>query len=124
MNFSSLPCVLHAPPISSSCTGSIYIYHRLTSPTNFPWLSLPQTENSQLFWEPRYTAVARTRITGNTSHGRYCCVTSPRITENTFHVIPSHCCDVIAHAFIATVHAWTRRKHFQSIVEWSVCHTT
>jgi hypothetical protein len=35
--------------------------------------------------------MARTRITGNTSHYCYCCVT-PRITESTCHMIPIHCC--------------------------------
>jgi hypothetical protein len=77
--------------------------------------------NSELFWEPRYIAVARTRITRNTSHDCYCCVTSPQITENTCHVIPTHSCVTSCMCCIAMVHAWTQRKHFHGTGAWCVC---
>jgi hypothetical protein len=90
--------------------------HSLTSTISYCKL------NSQLIWEPRYIAMAWTRITGNTSHDRYCCVTSPRITENTCHVIPAHYCVTPQRMrCIGMVHARTRRKHFHSIVVWPVC---
>jgi hypothetical protein len=54
--------------------------------------------NSQLFWEPRCIAVARTDITGNTSRDRYFCVTSPRITENMSRDPYTLLCDVTAYA--------------------------
>jgi hypothetical protein len=53
---------------------------------------------SQLFWVPRYIAVARIRITGNTSRDRYCCVTASRITENTSRDPYTLLCDVTSHA--------------------------
>jgi hypothetical protein len=66
--------------------------------------------------------MARTRITGNTSRDRYCCVTSPRIAENTCLVIPTHSY-VTSRGIrcIATIHARTRKKHFHSIAAWRVC---
>jgi hypothetical protein len=77
--------------------------------------------NYQLFWEPRYIALAWTRITGNMSHDRYCCVTSLRITDSTCHMIFTHCCVMSLHLHcIATVQRM-RRKHFHSIVAWCVC---
>jgi hypothetical protein len=78
--------------------------------------------NTQLFWEPRYIAAARTRIIRNTSRDRHSLLCDVTAYHRKHHVIPTHCCVTSPRMrCIATVHAWTKRKHFHRIVARRVC---
>jgi hypothetical protein len=91
-----------------------------SSAMNFPCLSLTANCLPVLLGAWLYSRGTDT-ITWNTSRDRCCCLTSPRITET--HVTSSLHTVVWRHLrmrCIATVHARTRRKHFRSIVAWSM----